>query len=229
MKISAFDDTIFQRSTFQAPIEYGMTTWRTLSVWSTAFEEDADFSKSRIQEVNWNTSSMRGDFKVGCTMLDFSESTIYRGVLRRMRTEYEMDLRKARIEKAYFNNVKASRIILKEAQFNQERIDGRRCTAVCPEQECRCNYTRPPTDNCPEVPYPADLKAPLNCCAWCAVRLVSRLSTCVSWYCFLVVWNATSDFCFLHSVPSLLLLFSWRFPNGHPFFSSQILQEIIYR
>ena len=163
MQTSAFNDTIFQRSTFDAPIECGMTTWRTLSMWNTTFAEDADFSKSRIQDVNWNTTVMNGDFKGGCTTLDFSESTIYRGVLTRMKMACEMDLRKTQIEKVYFDQVRARRYILKEAQFKQERIDGRCCTAVCPEQECRCNYSRPPTDNCPKVPYPTDLNAPQTC------------------------------------------------------------------
>jgi len=164
LQTSAFNDTIFQRSTFRNKVHCDKTTWRSMSMFNATFHADADFSDSNFQDIFWDKIEMKGTFDGSCTTLDLSGTRLFRQQLANMTMQCEIDLRGSDIEIVRFKNVKARRYILEKATFKQERIDGRCCTAVCPAWKCQCNYSRNTiNDPCPKASYPTDLRARQSC------------------------------------------------------------------
>lgn len=167
VKSSAFNDSLFNEVTFKEKVNCGKTTWRGFSMFDSKFNADAIFSKSKIQDIYWDGVEVDGsNFKGKCSTLDLSESTLFRNTFANVTARCELDLTKTRITIVRFKNVKANVVRLKSALFkDQERIDDLCCTKICKDNECSCDYKRPPkpSDKCPTAPYPIDMNAPQSC------------------------------------------------------------------
>lgn len=160
---SAFNDTTFQRSQFLDKVHCDLTTWRRMQMFNATFREDADFSRSKFEDIYWNHVNMPEPLDKTCNTLDLSEGEIFRERIANLTVACQMDMSKTRVAKTSFLTVKARDFIFTETRFDQGYIDGKCCTEICPQYSCQCNYTRSPTDVCPRVRYPVDLNAERVC------------------------------------------------------------------
>lgn len=160
---SAFNDTTFQRSRFTDKVHCDLTTWRRLTMLNATFQNDADFSRSNMEDLHMDEVSMPEPFDKTCLTLDMSEGSIFRELLANFTIACQLDMSKTKIFQTRFVQVKARQFIFTETRFDVGIVDGKCCTAICPQHNCQCNYTRSPTDTCPKVRYPFDLNAERAC------------------------------------------------------------------
>lgn len=157
---STFNDTIVENSAFTGKVACSNTEWRRMMLMNVTFRKDADFSRSKFEDMWWDSIEMPEPSDKSCSTLDLSESWIQRERLANMTIACQMDMSKSNITRSLtFYKVKARDFLFTETRFDQGDVDGKCCTEICPIYNCRCNYTRSPTDRCPRIGLPVDMNA----------------------------------------------------------------------
>lgn len=162
-QLSAFNDTVFQRTLFRDDINCPRTTWRGFTMLNVTFQKDADFSRSNVQDLYWDEIKMKAIDGKTCHKLDFSNSQIFRKVLANISIACEADFSFTRIETLFISGFNAGKANFNKAVFvRQEYVDGQCCTRVCKPLKCLCNITDP-SKQCPEGDYTVNLNKAASC------------------------------------------------------------------
>lgn len=159
--LSSFTDSIIQTVHFSEAVSCDSTTWKNMYMLNGTFEDEADFSRSKFENIYWDeieSVKSLGD----CHTFNFSMSTIKERVFANITVACTADFRNSEFEYVYVKSFQAEKPLFEGATFNnQEYIDGSCCSLACQTLGCFCNVTLP-SGNCPAAGRSVNLTAPLD-------------------------------------------------------------------
>lgn len=157
--LSSFTDSVFQTVRFVDGVSCDSTTWKTMYMLNATFEDEADFSRSKFENVYWDEIESLVSYGERHTF-NVSMSTIETRVIANVSLAGTADFRDTVFEYVYVRSFNAETALFEGATFNnQEYIDGSCCSLACQTLGCFCNVTLP-SGNCPAAGRSVNLTAP---------------------------------------------------------------------
>lgn len=146
---SAFNDSIMQNVSFDAPVECAETTWRRSYFSTITFFDEADFSRSRFHDLTVDGVDSTDVYHGDCHTFNFSQSIITGKLLANISVNCKADFRDTKFTQVRVKNFFAKDQSFANAMFSeQEYVDGMCCSVACVPLECKCNVTDP-SGTCP--------------------------------------------------------------------------------
>lgn len=161
---SEFTSGVWDNCEFGGAVVCDETTWMGFYGANLTFLSDADFSKSKIENIYWDRIHSVVNSGQEMTTLNFSESKLTRQTFANISIDGRASFEQTQFTKVRVKNFYAKKPNFDSAVFHeQEFIDGRCCSQACGPLKCRCNVTEP-SGLCPTVGHPVNISAIVLTC-----------------------------------------------------------------
>lgn len=141
---SSFTSGSWESCEFRGDVVCDETRWRGFYGNDLTFYENADFSKSIIDDIFWDGIASVVNSGQEITTLNFSQSVLTREMLSNVSVDGRADFERTHFTTVGIKNLEAKDLNLESAAFHeQEFIDGQCCSVYCGQQNCTCNVTEP--------------------------------------------------------------------------------------
>lgn len=162
--LSEFTSGVWVDCEFGGDVVCDETTWMGFYGSKLNFSSNADFSKSKIENINWDGIESIVNPGQEVTTLNFSQSKLNGDTFANISIDG-----RASFEQTQFTKVRVKNFFAKDPNFDssvfheQEFIDGRCCSVACGPLKCKCNVTQP-SGLCPTVGHPVNISAIVLTC-----------------------------------------------------------------